>query len=310
MVERTCKTLRGKGKITGLVPVVPTPLNEDETLDAAGFESLAEYILGYPFRGIWALASAGEDQNLPFDVINEATKLFVKHFGGRIPVLVKTSSPGLTETLRRTKEMAEFGIDAAIIHFEHQRLGLEQTRRHLLKVAEQSPVPLFIYHNPGRGAQLDLDLMLELSHHPNIAGMKAGGRNLGELQQLCLRSDPDFTVMIAGGRQILAGLAMGASAHTAIPLLAFPEKAFAIWQHVKAGRLDAARAEQLVLIEFLERMPKLGNREVCGEVKAILEIRNVLRRHVSGPFLSATDEHVAEFRRLIDEFNLFVPLDA
>ena len=310
MAERPFKTLRGKDKITGLVPVVPTPLNADETLDPAGFESLAQYVLAYPFRGIWALATAGEDQNLPFDVINEATRLFMKHFGGRVPVLVKTSSPGLAETLRRTKQMADFGIDAAIIFFEHQRLGVEQARRHLFEVAEQSPVPVFLYHNPGRGAQLDLDLMLELSHHPNVAGMKAGGRNLGELQQLCLRTDPDFTVMIAGGRQILAGLAMGASAHTAIPLLAFPEKAFAIWDHVQAGRLDAARAEQRVLIEFLERMPKLGNREVCGEIKAILEIRDVVRRHVSAPFISATDQQVSELRRLIDEFDLFRPLDA
>ena len=88
MAERPFKTLRGQEKITGLVPVVPTPLNQDETLDTAGFESLAEYVLAYPFRGIWALASAGEDQNLPFDVINDATKLFVKHFENRIPVLV------------------------------------------------------------------------------------------------------------------------------------------------------------------------------------------------------------------------------
>ena len=147
--------------------------------------------------------------------------------------------------------------------------------------------------------------MLELTGHPNIAGMKAGGGDISELQRLCLFADPDFAVLTAGGGQILAGLAMGAAGHTAIPLLAFPERAFAVRDRVAAGDLEAARAEQKVINEFIGRMPKLQNREVHGEVKCILEIRQVIKRHVSAPFIEASDAQKAEFERLIAELKLF-----
>ena len=292
-------------KLRGLLPVIPTPLNADESPDEQGMERMAEFTLSYPFSGIWALATAGEDQNMPFPVIDDCTKLFVKHFGAKIPVLVKTSTPGTKQTVERTKRMADFGIDAAIIHYEHKKHGVEHARRHFLAVAEASPVPILVYHNAGRGAQLDMDLMLELTHHPNIAGMKAGGSNIAELQQLCLFSSEDFAVMTAGGGQILAGLSMGARAHTAIPLMAFPERAFAVHDHVMAGRLAEARAEQKRIIGFLRRMPKLQNREVTGEVKCVLEIRGVIKRHVAAPFIEATPEQKAEYERLIEEVDLF-----
>ena len=295
----------GREKLRGLLPVLATPLNEDESLDLEGVEKLCAFVLSYPFSGVWALATAGEDENLPRPVIDMCAKALVKHLGGKIEVLVKTSEPGTRETIRRTREMADFGIDAAIVHFQHKNLGVEHARRHFLAVAEASPVPIYIYHNAGRGAQLDLGLMLELTRHPNIAGMKAGGSNISELQQLALFADPGFAVMTAGAGQILAGLSMGVSAHTAIPLLAFPERAFAVHDHVMAGRLDEARDEQKVILEFLRRMPKLQNREVNGEVKCVLEIRGIIKRHVSAPFIEATPEQKREFERLIEELDLF-----
>lgn len=293
------------GRLRGLLPVVPTPLNEDESIDEQGVEQLAEFTLRYPFSGIWALATAGEDENLSSSLIDQCARLFVRYFGGKIPVLVKTCRPGTKATIERTKRMAGFGIDGAIVHFQHKMLGVEHARRHFLAIAEASPVPILIYHNATRGAQLDVDLILELSSHPNIVGMKAGGSNIAELQRLCLFAAEDFAVMTAGGGQILAGLSIGAAAHTAIPLLAFPERAFAVRDHVIAGDLPAARAEQKVINQFLARMPKLQNREVNGEVKCVLETRGVIKRHVSAPFLDVTPEGKAEFERLIEELDLF-----
>jgi 4-hydroxy-tetrahydrodipicolinate synthase len=308
MTTRRFADLRGVHRITGLVPVVPTPLNEDESLDEPGLAKLVDFVLQYPFSAIWALASAGEDPHLPHTVIDAATRLFVQHLRGRLPLIVKTSSPGLKETLERTRRMSDMGIDAAAIHFEQKDLGENQARRYFDLVLEESPVPVYVYHNPHRGAQLSLEHLLDLMRHPKVAGMKAGGSNLAELQRLCLWSDPAASVMTAGGGQILAGLAMGAAGHAAIPLLAFPEKAFALLRHLEAGRLKAAQEEQRCMLDFLRGMPKLGNREVNGEVKAVLEIRGVMQRYVTAPFVAATDDQIEQFRELIFRQSLFEAL--
>ena len=75
--------------------------------------------------------------------------------------------------------------------------------------------------------------------------------------------------------------------------------------HIAAGGLEEARREQKVINEFILRMPKLQNREVHGEVKCVLEIRRVLKRHVSAPFIEATPEQKAELEQLIEELDLF-----
>lgn len=75
------QTIPMSRRLKGLLPVIPTPLNRDETLDEKGIEKMAEFTFRYPFSGIWALATAGEDENLPSSVIDQCAKLFVKHFG-------------------------------------------------------------------------------------------------------------------------------------------------------------------------------------------------------------------------------------
>jgi len=138
-------------RLQGLVPVVPTPLGPDEELDVPGIERMAEFIRGYPFSGIWALASAGEDENLPDQVIDSCARHFVRCFGDHMPVLVKTCRPGTRQTIERTRRMAQYGIDGAVVHFQHKRLGSDHARRHFEAVAEASPVPVLIYHNANRG---------------------------------------------------------------------------------------------------------------------------------------------------------------
>jgi 4-hydroxy-tetrahydrodipicolinate synthase len=298
-------TFRGPEKLHGLMPVIPTPMNADESLDEAGFERLAAFTLGYPFCGVWALATAGEDENMPVDRRLEAARLFVKYLGGKTPLLVKTSEPGTRETIERTRQFADLGIDIAVIHFQHKMLSPAHQLRYFETVAEASPLPIFLYHNALRGGQLDMDAMLQLSRHPKIAGMKAGGSNLGEIGRLCLLSDPDFSVFTAGGGQLLAGLDLGAAGHMASPFLAFPELALAVYEHARSGRREQAMDAQRRIVAFLQRIPKLHNREVMAETKCVLEIRGVINRYVSEPFLSATDGQKAQIADLIEEMNLF-----
>jgi dihydrodipicolinate synthase/N-acetylneuraminate lyase len=293
-----------KRKITGLLPVAPTPLTEDESLDEAGMEKMSAYIVEWGFDGVWALASAGEDQNLPRPLIEAATRRLVHYLGGRMPVLVKSSAPGVKDTLEWTRRLSGYGIDAAIIHCEHHKLTPDHVRRYYLSIAEASPVPIYIYQNASRGAEAHVNVLLELAQHPNIHGMKAAGSDLGELQTMSLLAPDDFGVFTAGGGQIMAGLAIGASGHTAMPIMMFPKLSKAIYAAVRDGRLDDARRDQRRIITFLRALPKLGNREICAETKAVLAHRGIMQRHVSAPFRTATEEQAGQIIRLLEEHGI------
>lgn len=290
---------------SGVIPVIPTPFTADEHLDSEGLENLANFTLQYPFKAIWALATAGEDENMSQSSIDEAAKGFIRVFKGKLPIWIKTSEPGTKESIDRTKKMADWGLDAAIIHFQHKMMGDEHVRRYFIDIADQSPVPILIYHNATRGGKMSVNLISELSAHPNIIGMKAGGSQLSELHQLIHYTDENFHVMTAGAGQLMPCLAMGVAAHMAIPLIAFPEISIRISELIKDGNLDEARKQQKRILDFIKTMPKLLNREVNGETKAILEIRGIIKRHVTSPFIEANDQQMKEFEKLINDLNIF-----
>lgn len=293
--------------ITGIVPVLVTPLRDDDTLDEEGFASLARYITSYDFGGVFALSTGGEDQNLSPESLDRLAELLVEHYKGKLPILAKTSSGGLKPTLERTRRLADRGIDVAVILYENKGNTDAHMRRFFEAVADDSPVPIFLYHDAGRGAELSVDIMLDMLKHPNIAGIKAGGTNLGNLIPVCLLGGADGSVLMAGGNQIIVSAALGAAGHTAVPPCAFPELSLSIWRHVQAGDLAAARAAQMRIVSFFRGCPDLGNRESVAEVKAVLEIRGVCGRRVAAPFVSLTDAQVDRVRELADELNLFEP---
>lgn len=95
-------------------------------------------------------------------------------------------------------------------------------------VADASPLPVIIYNYPGAVSGLDLssDIIIELSQHPNIVGVKLTCGNTGKLNRIVAATKPlsssqnappflvlggsaDFTLqsLIGGGHGILAGLA-------------------------------------------------------------------------------------------------------
>ena len=72
--------------------------------------------------------------------------------------------------------MADLGIDAALIrtpsYFKAQ-MDREALKEHYITVADRSKVPVLIYHIPQTtGLSIDPELIIDLSTHPNIAGMK------------------------------------------------------------------------------------------------------------------------------------------
>lgn len=182
---------------------------------------------------------------------------------------------------------------------ENKLKGLSQDHylRAVEQIADASQIPIYLYHNTDRGAHLSIGTICRLSEHPNIAGMKAGGSHLAELQRLALFCHPDFSVFTAGAGQMLGCLAMGVSGHMAIPFAALPELAFRVFDAFAEGDMATARSAQREVIEWVGSLPKLQNREVNAETKAVLEARGILQRHVSSPFIAATAGEVEAIRK-------------
>ena len=74
--------------LKGVIPVVPTPLKEDESLDLTGLKRLVNYYIENGCHGILVLGSGGEFPYFSFEEKLEIVKTACEAADGRIKLLV------------------------------------------------------------------------------------------------------------------------------------------------------------------------------------------------------------------------------
>jgi len=227
-----------------LVPgvYVPTvcffdPVTED--LDTATIASHAVRLAKAGVAGLTTQGSNGEAVHLTHSerkTVTATTRCALAAAGfSHLPILVGCGAQSVRETLQYCREAYASGGDYALVLPPSYYAPLftpssASILEFFTTVAEQSPIPLVIYNYPGAVSGLDLssDLIIQLSTHSNIVGVKLTCGNTGKLNRivaatksaksqlsssqppfLVLGGSADFTIqtLIGGGHGILAGLA-------------------------------------------------------------------------------------------------------
>ena len=227
-----------------LVPgvYVPTvcffdPVTED--LDTATIASHAVRLAKAGVAGLATQGSNGEAVHLTHaerETVTSTTRTALNAAGfSNLPVLVGCGAQSVRETVQYCREAYTAGGDYALLLppsyygplFSPSAASIIQFFN---SVADQSPIPIIIYNYPGAVSGMDLssDIIIQLSAHPNIFGVKLTCGNTGKLNRiaaatksakpqpassqppfLVLGGSADFTLqaLIGGGHGILAGLA-------------------------------------------------------------------------------------------------------
>jgi 4-hydroxy-2-oxoglutarate aldolase len=227
-----------------LVPgvYVPTvcffdPATED--LDTATIGSHAVRLAKAGVAGITTQGSNGEAVHLTHSerqTVTSTTRSALNAAGfPHLPVLVGCGAQSVRETIQYCREAYAAGGDYALVLPPSYYAPLfspsaASVIEFFTTVADQSPIPLIIYNYPGAVSGMDLssDLIIQLSTHSNIVGVKLTCGNTGKLNRivaatksakpqssssqppfLVLGGSADFTLqaLIGGGHGILAGLA-------------------------------------------------------------------------------------------------------
>ncbi|KAA8570340.1 hypothetical protein EYC84_002640 [Monilinia fructicola] len=125
----------------------------------------------------------------------------------------------------------------------------EKPRNFFIQIADQSPIPLLVYNYPAAQGGLDLssDVILTLSAHHNIVGVKLTCGNTGKLARIAASAKPSFITtggsadfilqtMVVGGQGTIAGLANLA-----------PKACVKVMKLFQEGRLKEARELQAIV---------------------------------------------------------------
>jgi dihydrodipicolinate synthase/N-acetylneuraminate lyase len=204
-------------------------------------------------------------------------------------------------TVRRAREAAERGADAALVvapHYYGAQMTPEALATHFRQVADDSPLPLILYNIPKYvHFPLAPGLVRELANHGNVVGLKDSSGDLTQLgAYLDVQSDR-FTVLTGSGSGLYPALEMGARGGIlAVGLFAAPVSV-SLCRSFASGDMAAAGRAQERLAPLARTI--VGDLGVAG-VKAALDLVGLTGGGVRAPLLplrpSARDR-VAELLR-------------
>jgi 4-hydroxy-tetrahydrodipicolinate synthase len=233
--------------LKGIIPPMVTPFDRSGSIRYDAFERNIEKYIASGIEGYLVLGSNGESVYLEHSEKLKLIEVARQRVPSSMTLLAGTGVESTQATIELTKQAAARGVDAVLVknpfYFKSQ-MTFDVYMAHYTAVADASPVPVVIYNVPVfTGVPLQSRLIVELSKHPNIRGLKDSSGdvrlisevvwNTGSFPVLAGNAPTLFPAMTAGARGGIVAMACAAPK----PMLGL-YRAFAGGDYKKAGTIQ------------------------------------------------------------------------
>jgi 4-hydroxy-2-oxoglutarate aldolase len=217
-------------------------------LDEAGLRSNIARWMQTPLTGLVVLGS-----NAEAPLLDEAEGDRIVAIGREgVPrdrvLIAGTGRESTKATIAATTRAAAAGVDAVLVRtpsFFKPQMTTDVFVRHYTEVADASPVPVLLYNvTMFTGVNLAPEAVERLAAHPNIAGMKESGSDIGQIAEYVTRTPDDFTVLAGSATTLFQALCAGCDGAILALASLVPEACVEMQTLVRDRRLDEARALQ------------------------------------------------------------------
>jgi 4-hydroxy-2-oxoglutarate aldolase len=174
--------------LSGIFPPITTPFYPDGKVYFKKLEANVERYSRTPVAGIVVLGSTGEAILLSDEERRQVLKTARESAANHKVLVAGTGIESAMETLRLTEYAAELGYDVAMVrtpHYYKSQMKPANMLAFYRTVADRSPLPVIIYNFPqATGYDMPAELVLELSEHPNIIGIKESSGDVEKARKI------------------------------------------------------------------------------------------------------------------------------
>lgn len=307
-------------KVHGVWIAIPTPFTDngarvDEELLV---RSVDYYVDALRIDGIFCGGVMGEFWALSLDERKRVHELVAKRVGERVPVMAQVGHHVLADTVTLCDHAERHGIDFGIAMNPYYPPSLpdELVRNWYERLAEASPLPMFLFNTPYSGSRLSPELIAQLADLDNICGIKnpQGREHLLKVRELV---GDRIVVADASERDWLElHLDHGFQALMSTPALALFQKAghtpvADYTSRAQAGDIDGAWEIHGGLdyargmFDRWMREPWLERRIVpIAQLKAWLGLLGLPQGPVRPPLVPLTPQQESQLRRDVERLEL------
>lgn len=220
----------------GVIAPVTTPFTADGGLEAGAFARNLRRYVDSGLTGVLVGGTTGEGVHLSPVERKQLLELAAAEIGPRT-LMAGLPGQSVTQSVRELRSWEQLPISAVLAgvpNYYRPRMTEAAIAAYYAALADASPFPVLLYNIPKlSGIELSAGLILRLSAHPRIAGIKESAANLGLIQQLQDRTDPArFSVISGSGETFGSALDLGVNCGILAAACMVPELAVAVHRSV------------------------------------------------------------------------------
>lgn len=284
-----------RDKLSGVFAPITTPFNKEGDLLLQELSSNIQRLNSSRLRGYLVLGTNGEFRSLSGSEQLEVLKTVVKTASPDKVIMAGTGAESTKVSIELCHQAAEIGAHYGSLitpYFFAKKMSDAALIQHFIQVAENSPIPVLLYNNPGvTGITMSTTVVKEVSSHPRIVGMKDSSP--GNLSAYILNSKPQFSLLAGSANFFFTGLLMGAVGGVLSLANAFPEPCCKLYDLGVKGKLKEGRELQFQLMELNQKVS--GKFGVAG-VKAAMDFAGFYGGPPRAPLLPLTPEEKKKLR--------------
>jgi 2-keto-3-deoxy-L-arabinonate dehydratase len=153
--------------LSGVVPVAPTPFDDDDEVDYAGQKRIVDFLVDAGVDGICILANYAEQFALTDDERERLMTVVLDHVAGRVPVIVTTSHFGTRVAAERSRRAQAAGAAMVMLMPPYHGATIRPDEPEIFdffrSVADRIDIPIMIQDAPVSGVALRTDFLARLA---------------------------------------------------------------------------------------------------------------------------------------------------
>ncbi|KKC37278.1 N-acetylneuraminate lyase [Devosia epidermidihirudinis] len=230
-------------EITGVIPALVTPFDENENLDEARMRSIVEFLIGRGINGLYLTGSTGEAFMMTLEERKRALEVVVDQVKGRIPVIAHIGAISTRLSIELAQHAEKAGADAlSSVPPFYWGFSQDQVIGYYTDITNSTNLPMIAYNVPLAGL-FGFDMIKRLSEIKGVEGIKYTAPTHFEIMRIKAEIGKDFIIYSGADEMAMSGLSFGADGIIGSFYNLIPETFLGIYDAVKSG--DMARAKDL-----------------------------------------------------------------
>lgn len=230
-------------QITGVLPALVTPFDENERFDEARMRSSIDFLIKRHVDGFYITGSTGEAYLMSPEERKRVVEVVVDEVAGRLPVVAHVGAIGTYLSVDLAEHAQEAGVDviSSVPPF-YWKFSPDQVFNYYSDLTKAVDVPMMVYNIPLVGL-LGFDQIVRLATIPGVEGIKYTAPTHFEIMRIKEEIGSDFMTYSGADEMAMSGLSFGADGIIGSFYNLMPEVFIALNKAVGDG--DMAKAKQL-----------------------------------------------------------------